>query len=126
MGLIQGLVVHSAALQDRDGAKLVLTQVKDRLPRLERIWADAGYQGALVQWVADETGWTLEIVPRPTDAAGFVVVAHRWVVERTFAWLAKCRRLRAAYEATVASEEALIRLAMLGVMLRRLCRGRAA
>ena len=122
LGLMHGLVVHSAAVQDRDGAKLVIEQVKDRMPRLERVWADSGYQGTLVAWVAEKTGWTLEIVKRPDEAEGVVLVAHRWVVERTFAWLVKCRRLRASYEATEASEEALIRLAMIGVMLRRLCR----
>lgn len=122
LGLMHGLVVHSADVQDRDGAKLVIAQVKDRMPRLKRLWADSGYQGTLVAWVAEKTGWTLEIVKRPDGAEGFVLVAHRWVVERTFAWLVKCRRLRASYERTVASEEALIRLAMIGVMLRRLCR----
>ena len=119
LGLIHGLVVHPADIQDRDGAKLVLKQAKDRRPRWERVWADGGSQGALVEWVAAETGWTLEIVKRPDGAEGFVVVAHRWIVERTCAWLARCRRLRASYERTVASEEALIRLAMIGVMLRR-------
>lgn len=122
LGLIHGLVVHPAAVQDRDGAKLVLEQVKDRMPRLERVWADGGYQGALVAWVAEKTGWTLEIVKRPDGAEGFVLGAHRWVVERPCAWLVQCRRLRASYEATEASEAALLRLAMIGVMLRRLCR----
>ncbi len=122
LGLIHGLVVHPAAVQDRDGVKLALKQVKDRMARLERVWADDGYQGALVGWVAEETGWILEIVTRPEGVEGFVVAAHRWVVERTFAWLAQGRRFRAAHATTVTGGEALIRPAMIGVMLRRLCR----
>ena len=122
MGLIHGLIVHAANIQDRDGAKLVFAAIRKQMPRLKRIWADAGYAGQLVDWVSEQTGWTLEIVKRPDGAEGFVVIPKRWIVERTFAWLVKCRRLRADYEATPASSETLIRLAMLGIMLRRLRR----
>ena len=122
LGLIHGLIVHAANIQDRDGAKLVFAAIRKQMPRLKRIWADAGYAGQLVDWVSEQTGWTLEIVKRPDGAKGFVVIHKRWIVERTFAWLGKCRRLRADYEATTTSSEALIRLAMLGIMLRRLRR----
>ena len=114
------MVVHPADVQDRDGAKLLLEPLVGKLPRLERLWADGGYAGQLVAWVKEQTGWTLEIIPRPAEAAGFVLLPKRWVVERTFAWLSKCRRLSKDYEHLVASSEALIRLAMIGLMLRRL------
>lgn len=90
-----------------------------RLPRLERIWADGGYAGQLETWVA-ERGWTLESVRKDPAATGFQVLPKRWIVERTFAWLGKCRRLSNDDEHLVASSEAMIRLAMMRLMLRRL------
>jgi putative transposase len=113
------VAVHPADVQDRDGAKLVLEPLIGNVPRLERLWADGGYAGALVDWAA-AAGWTLDIVKRTDDVKGFVVLPKRWIVERTFAWLGKCRRLSKDYEHLVASSEALIRLAMIGLMLRRL------
>ena len=112
--------MHAADIQDRDGAKLVLEPLIGQLPRLERLWADGAYAGQLVEWVQERAGWTLEIVKRPDDARGFVLLPKRWTVERTFAWLGKCRRLSKDYEHLVRSSEALIRLAMIGLMLRRL------
>lgn len=117
---MHGLVVHPGDVQDRDGAKLVLTPVIGRMPRLERIWADAGYGGTLIAWVRDEAGWELEVVAKPPGATTFVVLPHRWIVERTFAWLGKCRRLSKDYEHLVTSAMAFIRLAMIRLMLRRL------
>jgi len=92
------VVVHTANIQDRDGAKLVLEQVKDSFPRLKLIWADAGYSGQLVDWVNSVCGWILEIVKRSDDFKGFQVLPHRWVVERTFGWLGRYRRLSKDYE----------------------------
>jgi putative transposase len=112
--------VHSAGVQDRDGAKLVLAPLVGRLPRLERLWADGAYAGALVDWAHAQAGWALEIVKRPDEARGFVLLPKRWTVERTFAWLGKCRRLSKDYEHRECSSEALIRLAMIGLMVRRL------
>ena len=89
------------------------------MPRLERLWADGGYAGQLVGWVRERTGWTLAIVKRSDDVRGFVVLPKRWIVERTFAWICQCRRLRADYEQLAAISEALIRLAMTGLKLRR-------
>jgi putative transposase len=117
--LIHGLVVHPANIQDRDGARLVLTPLIGRLPRLERVWADGGYAGQLETWVAEQ-GWILELVSKDPAATGFQVLPKRWIVERTFAWLGKCRRLSKDYEHLVASSEAMIRLAMIGLMVRRL------
>ena len=114
------MTVHPANVQDRDGAKLLLEPLAEAMPCLERIWADGGYAGQLIGWVHERTGWTLEIVKRSDDVRGFAVLPKRWIVERTFAWICKCRRLRAGYEHLTASSEAFIRLAMTGLMLRRL------
>lgn len=119
------VVVHPANIQDRDGAKLVLESLKTRFHRLRLIWADGGYAGALVEWVRSlrtRSKLQLEIVARPDDAQGFVVLPRRWVVERTFAWLGRFRRLSKDYEATTASGEAFIKLAMIYHMARRLAK----
>lgn len=120
MGLLLAVVVHPASIQDRDGAKLVLTKLVGRFPRLKLIWADAGYAGQLIEWVAALGGWLLEIVRRPTDTHHFTVLPRRWVVERTLAWLGRCRRLSKDYEALPDTTEAWIHIAMIHLMLRRL------
>ena len=121
MGLLLSVVVHCAGIQDRDGAKLVLARLLGKFPRLRLFWADGGYAGQLIAWVASlVAGWTLEIVKRSDDVKGFVVLPRRWVVERTFGWLMKCRRLSKDYEETTKSSEAWIRLAMIHLMVRRL------
>ena len=113
------VVVHSAAIQDRDGAKLVLMRLKDAFPRLELIWADGGYAGQLIGWVAAFGDWILEIVKRNDDVKGFVVLPRRWVVERTFAWLSTFRRLSKDYEFNTCSSEAWVYIAMIHVTVRR-------
>jgi putative transposase len=100
----------------------VLEPLAGELPRMAKLWGDGAYAGQLVEWVRERCGWELEIVKRPDDMRGFVVLPKRWVVERTFAWLGKCRRLAKDYEHLTASSEALIRLAMIGLMARRLAR----
>lgn len=122
MGLLLAVVVHTADIQDRDGAKLLLEKVKDRLPRLQLIWADGGYAGQLVTWVTDTYHWVLEIIKRPAEQKGFSVLPRRWVVERTFAWLGRYRRLSKDYEAQTETSEALIYAAMTHLMVRRLAR----
>jgi putative transposase len=117
-------VVHPASIQDRDGAKLVLTPMINQMPRLQRIWADAGYGGKLVDWVRQEAGWDLEVVAKPPGATTFKVIPHRWIVERTFAWLGKCRRLSKDYEHLARSSLAMIRLAIIRLMAKRLARAR--
>ena len=119
LGLIQSLLVHPANIQDRVGAKPVLVRVFADQHRLERIWADGGYTGQLEHWVAEQ-GRTLDIVAKNPETKGFQVLPKRWIVERTFAWLGKCRRLSKDYEQTIPSSEAMIRWAMIGLMLRRL------
>jgi putative transposase len=120
LGLIWGLAVHSAGIQDRDGARRVCAQAKPDCPRLERVYADGAYAGPLADWLAAELGWVLEIVQRPPDTQGFVVLAKRWIVERTLAWLSRFRRLAKDYEETDSSSEAWIRLSMIRLMLHRL------
>lgn len=97
IGLLIAVVVHAANIQDRDGAKLVLERIKGRCPRLKLIWADGGYAGKLVDWARGFAGWLIEIVKRPNEKR-FVVLPRRWVVERTFAWLGRYRRLSKDYE----------------------------
>jgi putative transposase len=118
--LILEVVVHPADIQDRDGAKLVLKKLDDQFPRLEKIWADGGYAGKLVDWAKEIGQWVLEIVKRPETAVGFEVLPHRWIVERTFAWLGRFRRLSKDYEVLIETSEAMIRIAMIRLMVRRL------
>lgn len=120
IGLLLTVVVDAANIQDRDGAKLVLEKARGKFPRLTLIWADGGYAGKLIEWVKETSGWLLEIVKRSDDVQGFVVLPRRWVVERTFGWLGRCRRLSKDYEEQIASSEAMIQLAMIQLMLKRL------
>lgn len=122
LGLLLVIVVHCAGIQDRDGAKLVCARLAGQYPRLRLMWADGGYAGALVMWMQQFGGWVLEIVKRTEHRSGFVVLPRRWVVERTFAWLSKYRRLSKDYEEKPASSEAWIRIAMIHIMVRRLAR----
>ncbi len=116
------VVVHSAKIQDRDGAKLVFARAKLKgpWPRMRRVWADGGYAGKLIAWVSSLCQWALEIVKRNDDVKGFQLLPKRWVVERTFSWLSNYRRLSKHYEYWDATGEAMIHLAMIHLMLRRL------
>jgi len=118
------VVVHSAAIQDRDGAKLVLARLQDQFPLLKWIWADGGYAGQLVDWVNATYGWLLKIVKRSDKVKGFQVLPKRWLVERTFAWLSRYRRFSKDYEFLTTTSETLIVLAMSHLMLRRLAHRR--
>lgn len=122
MGLLLAVVVHEANIQDRDGAKLVLTYLEGWLPRLKIIWADGGYAGQLVHWVRVTFGWALTIVKRSDDAVGFEVIPHRWIVERTFGWLGRNRRLSKDYEELTSVSEGFVYIAMIHLMIRRLGR----
>ena len=122
IGLLLIVIVHTANIQDRDGAKLVLEQVKGTFSRLELIWADAGYSGKLVDWVNSVCGWTLDIIRRSDDVKGFQVLPRRWVVERTFGWLGRYRRLSKDYEGLTESSQAFVYAAMIHIMIRRLSR----
>ena len=116
------VVVHSADIQDRDGAALVLDKRTRRLfPFIERIYADGGYQGPRVRAAAARAGtWKIEIIKRSDIAKGFVVLPKRWVVERTLAWISRNRRLCRDFERYARTVAAFVRLAMIRIMLRRL------
>jgi putative transposase len=120
MGLLLAVVVHAADIQDRDGAKLVLSKLLGRFPRLQLIWADGAYAGQLVAWAYAFGGWLIEVVKRTTNSHSFEVLPRRWVVERTLGWLGRNRRLSKDYEALPESSEAWVYIAMIHLMLKRL------
>ena len=123
VGLLVGLVVHSAHIQDRDGAPRLLKSIQSAYPWLRHLFADGGYAGPKLKGALDKIGrWTLEIVKRSDTTLGFEVLPRRWVVERTFAWLGRCRRLAKDSEATIASAEAWVLIAHIRVVTRRLAR----
>jgi transposase len=114
--------VQPADVQDRDGARDLLCTARRLFPFVERIFADAGYQGPKMAKVVTDTGrWTLQIVKR-SDAHRFVVLPKRWIVERTFAWISRNRRLARDFERYARTVAAFVRLAMIRVMLKRLTR----
>jgi putative transposase len=119
-GLLLHVLVDGADIQDRDGGQAAVDEARPRLPRVAHLWADGGYRGRFVTWVQAHIGWTVEIVRRPDDAAGFEVLPRRWVVERTFGWIGRCRRLSKDYEELTGVSEGFIYLAMIHLMLRRL------
>jgi len=115
-------VVHPADVQDRDGAGELLRRSRRRFPFIERIFADGGYQGPKMAAAVAATGaWKLAIVKR-SELHRFIVLPKRWVVERSFAWIARNRRLARDFERYARTVAAFIRLAMIRVMLRRLTR----
>ena len=116
------VVVHSAAIQDRDGAKLLFFKAAVLFPTISLVWADGGYAGKLVEWLNRWCGWVLEIVHKLAEQVGFKILRKRWLVERTFAWLGHCRRLSKDYEELIENSEAMIQIAMIQLMIHRLCR----
>jgi putative transposase len=126
LGLLLLVVVHPGNIQDRDGAKKVFELLRGRFSGLKLIWADGAYGGKLIPWLRAQLGYRricLEIVKRSDKMKGFRVLPRRWVVERTFGWLGRYRRLSKDYEYLTDSSEAMIQLAMINLMLRRLANG---
>lgn len=123
LGLVLAVVVHAANVQDRVGAKLVLARLIGRFPRLWVIWADGGYAGTLLVWALVTGGWMIDLVRKPAGTTTFAVLPKRWIVERTFAWLGRNRRLSKDYEGLPATSEAWIHVAMIHLMLKRLAPG---
>lgn len=122
-GHLVGLVVHPADIQDRDGAVEVLASIRGLCPWLRHVFADGGYAGRKLRDALARIGdWTLQIVKRSDTAKGFVLLPRRWVVERTFAWLGRCRRLAKDFEATLASATAWVFVAHIRMLTRRLAR----
>jgi transposase len=122
-GLLVGLEVHCAGIQDRDGAPDVLKSVAARYPMLRHVFADGGYAGPKLRDALKAIGrWTVQIVKRSDKADGFEVLPRRWVVERTLAWLGRCRRLSKDWEKSIASAEAWVTIAHIRRVTRHLAR----
>lgn len=122
-GHLVGLLVHAADIQDRDGAVAVLASIRRLYPWLRHLFADAAYAGGkLTDALAKLGRWTIEIIRRCDTAKGFHILPRRWVVERTFAWLGRCRRLTKDFEATIASATAWVFIAHIRLLTRRLAR----
>jgi putative transposase len=120
LGLLLAVVVTAASVSDPAGARLLLSRLSGSCKKLRRIWVDGAYRGHLLDWVMTHCWFLLQPVLRSDDQKGFMVLPRRWVVERTFAWLCQCRRLSKDYEVLPESSEAIIYLAMIRLMLRRL------
>lgn len=124
-GWLLGVEITAASVQDREGAKPLLRRAKVAFGRLAKVWADSGYSGQFVRWVKQlrpHGRLHLEVVRSPKPTQGFAVQPRRWVIERSFAWLTKCRRLVKDYERLLAHSAAFIHLAFTGLMLRSLAR----
>jgi putative transposase len=123
LGLVWLIVVTTASTQDRDGARTLLEALAFSMRRLRLIWADGGYAGALVGWVESLRKWgkvRLELVSRNPKGKGFQRLPHRWIVERTFGWLNRWRRLSKDYEYLTDTSECSVRVVMIYLMVRRL------
>jgi transposase len=140
-GLVLKVVVHVANIQDREGVKLLLEPLKGSFPRMKKVWLDVGYSGKGRQWIEQEMGWEAEIVkhswtglrgvwvPQGTEVnwaeiipPGFHVLPRRWVVERTFAWIGRHRRMSKDYEYLLSSSESMVCLTMIRLMVKRLAK----
>ena len=123
IGFLIGFVIHTADIQDRDGAVHVLKSIRYTHPWLRHVFADGGYAGPKLRGRLEKIGcWTMEIVKRSDKAKGFEVIPRRWVVERTFAWLGRCRRLAKNWEKSILSAESWLLIAHIKMVTRRLAR----
>jgi len=120
LGLLLAVSVTAASVQDRREAESIFELLEDSMPRLAKIWADGAYTGPLVDYLLGCFGWDLEVITPTKAEPGFHVRPWCWIVERTLGWLTKNRRLSKDYERLPASSEALIRVAMIRIMARRL------
>ena len=123
LGLLLHGIVHPAVIQDRDGGILVLSTLFGMFPSLRKLFADGGYQGPQFANAVAKIlpSLDIEIVKRPDAAVGFKIVPKRWIVERTIAWLNRCRRLAKDWECLNRKALAFLRLASIRLMLRKLC-----
>lgn len=120
LGLLLAVLVTPASTTDRDAARTLLPTGTSRLRRLARVWADGGYTGHLADWTTQHLGLVLDVVRRREDVRGFQALPRRWVVERSFAWLLRSRRLVRDYERRTDTSESVIRWSMIALMNRRL------
>ncbi|MGH3780726.1 MAG: IS5 family transposase, partial [Pseudonocardiaceae bacterium] len=125
LGLLLVVMVTAASVQDRDGACRLLARLRERFSTITLVWADGGYAGRLVTWAAQVLALTITIVKRSDDTTGFVVMPRRWVVERTFGWLMRYRRLVRDYERRPEHHEAMVLWATVAIMTRQLDRNRS-
>ena len=123
MGLLLAVIITAASVQDRDGARTVLERLRFTMPSVVLVWADGGYAGKLIGWADRLLRVTVQIARKPAGLHTFQLLPRRWVVERTFAWITKCRRLDHDYERLPEHSEAMIKWAMIGLMTRRLAPG---
>ena len=122
-GFLVFVLVHAAEIQDRDGAVDVLAPARQRFPWLRHVFADGGYAGDKLKNALTHIGkWTLEIIKRSDIAKGFEILPRRWVVERTFAWLGRCRRLAKDWEKSLESATAWTQIASIRMLTRRIAR----
>jgi transposase len=122
-GFLIFILVHAADIQDRDGAVDVLAAIRHRFPWLRHVFADGGYAGEKLREALTAMGkWTVEIIKRSDTAKGFEVLPRRWVVERTFAWLGRCRRLAKDWEKSIQSSTAWTLIASIRMLTRRTAR----
>lgn len=119
LGLLLLVSVTTAGIQDRAAAFSVLERIRFVMASVVTVFADGGYTGRLVAFARERLRLVVEVVAKPPDQKGFAVLPRRWVVERTFGWLMRCRRLARDYERLPASSEAFIKWAMIGLMVRR-------
>lgn len=123
LGLLISIYVTPADVHDTRGARCLLAGLAPLVPRLKKIWADQAYRGqALFDWCKAEGDWELEVVERTPGVRGFSVRPRRWVVERTFGWLSRSRRLSKDYERKVQTSETLIQIAMIRLLIARIGR----
>ena len=123
LGLLVGAEIHPADVQDRDGAALVVGAIHDLFPWLRHLFVDSAYSGGGLDRALAKFGhWTIEVIRRSADVAGFAVLPRRWVVERTVAWLNRNRRLAKDFEASLASTKAWLYLGSIQLLIRRLTR----
>lgn len=123
IGLLVSFVIHGADVQDRDGAKWVLQSIRYTHPWLRHVFADGGYRGPKLRGALNKIGcWAMEIVKRSDTAKGFEVIPRRWVVERTFAWLGRCRRLAKDWDKSIQSAESWLLIAHIKIVTRRIAR----
>jgi putative transposase len=125
LGLPISVYVTPADMHDTQGARRLLAGLKYFVPRLKTIWADAAYRGhELADWCQAQGDWDLQVVERTSGVRGFSIQPKRWVVERTFGWLSRNRRMSKDYERKVQTSETLIAVTMIRLLLARLGRGR--
>lgn len=120
MGLLLVVSVHSASIQDTNGAYFVLRKMMNLFPRLSLIWVDGGYKQGIIDWAKQVFGWVMEVVKRSDESSKFRILPKRWIVERTFAWISTNRRNSKDYEHSTRSSEAMVYIPMIRLMLKRL------